>query len=116
MTERGRLPEAKFARSLPFERILVTGADGFVGNYLMPRLNVCVAADAGVWLATRSPQLANEVYLALDDATAVHAAVERVRPDLIIHLAAQSSVGASSRTAGETWSINHAGSSSASGC
>jgi GDP-4-dehydro-6-deoxy-D-mannose reductase len=109
MAERATVPGGTSAGVLPFERILVTGADGFVGKYLMPRLDESVSRGAAVWIATRAPLSDSQVYLDLGDADAICAAVEQTRPDLIIHLAAQSSVGASDRSAAETWSINHAG-------
>ena len=65
-------------------RVLVTGASGFVGGHLGPRLR-----RDGVDVH------ATDRELDVCDAAAVEAGVAQVRPDAIVQLAAQSSVAAS---------------------
>ncbi len=95
-----------------FRRILLTGASGFVGSHLLDELPKRIAGDVEVALAGR--QLypvhgfrALEVNLA--DATAVMDAVRNLEPDLVIHLAAQSSVAAAQGQPAETWEVNFCG-------
>ena len=70
--------------------MLVTGADGFVGRHLRAHLG----GDA---LATDADVL---------DADAVRAAVRSARPRAVVHLAAQSSVGASWDAPADAWTTN----------
>lgn len=79
-------------------RALITGADGFVGRHLTPRL----IADG--WTV-------NGYDLDLDvvDRSAVRDAFERDRPDAVIHLAAQSSVHISRTQPALTHRVNYLG-------
>lgn len=100
---------------LPFSRILLTGADGFVGRTFVPALRQRMKPGARLLLATRMdpsewPQDEEFVTFDLQDPGSIAAAVRDVLPDLVIHLAAQSSVGRSESEAAATWSINLCGS------
>jgi GDP-4-dehydro-6-deoxy-D-mannose reductase len=79
-------------------RVLVTGADGFVGRFLLPRLRAA-ALDV----------TACDLDLDVSDAVAVEARVGELVPDAIVHLAAISSVGASQRDAERTYRVNFLG-------
>jgi len=77
--------------NLAMQKILITGANGFVGNYLCTRL----APEASLIAAGRGTRRlsiagSNLVYEALDltDREAVHALIGRHRPDAIVHMAA----------------------------
>ena len=76
--------------------LLVTGLNGFVGSYL--------AGQEGVFDLCVDGRLAD---LRLPDE--VDAAVAAVRPQAVIHLAAQSSVGVSLDDPGQTYSVNFTG-------
>lgn len=75
------------------DRVLVTGAGGFVGRHLRDRLDES-------FIAFESDVL---------QPSAVDAAVKDVRPDAVVHLAAQSSVAASWRDEAGVWSVNVVG-------
>lgn len=97
-----------------FERILVTGGAGFVGGHL------CAA------LAKAYPQAARAILLRpgecgghdafttavgdLVDEGAIDALIARLRPDLIVHLAGQASIGQALHAAELTWRVNFHGS------
>ncbi|KQN73001.1 NAD-dependent epimerase/dehydratase family protein [Sphingomonas sp. Leaf62] len=91
--------------SLPYRSILLTGAGGFVGQYLVPALRSRMSGDATLHFIARKGSAAVDLL----DPVGVHDLIERVRPDLIIHLAAQSSVGQSAGKAADTWRVNVGG-------
>jgi nucleoside-diphosphate-sugar epimerase len=66
------------------EVVLLTGADGFTGRYLAARLR---AEGMRVTGLTRSVPGADEVQGELSDGASVAAAVAKVAPDIVIHLA-----------------------------
>lgn len=84
--------------SLSGQRILVTGAGGFVGGRLVPRLE---AAGAQVTATDRELDVT-------DEATLVDA-LARLRPQALIHLAAISSVAASLGDARGVFRVNYLG-------
>jgi GDP-4-dehydro-6-deoxy-D-mannose reductase len=96
------------------ERILVTGATGFVGAYVMKALRAKWpgASLVGLGGETGALSLLGETVRHVDllDASAVDEAVARAAPDLVIHLAAQASVARGLGSATLTWSVNLAGS------
>jgi GDP-4-dehydro-6-deoxy-D-mannose reductase len=79
-------------------RALVTGAAGLVGRHLVPRLR-----EAGYEVA------AHDRDLDVTDAGACEAALARIRPDLVVHLAAVSSVPDSSADPGLAYAVNFLG-------
>lgn len=96
-----------------FSRIMVTGADGFVGRHLLPALTAAASPGAEISLASRTGEGEAGypvVMMELKDPASVEAAVAAIRPDLVIHLAAQASVGQSWGAAADTWDINLCGS------
>jgi GDP-4-dehydro-6-deoxy-D-mannose reductase len=73
--------------------ILVTGAQGFVGRYLLARLG----------------DRARPVNVDVTDGKAVASAFAEGAPAAVVHLAALSSVGTSWEEAAETWRVNTVG-------
>lgn len=79
-------------------RILVTGAAGFVGGHLVPRLE---EEGHEVTRSDRDMDVA--------DPGAVEPRLAEIRPDAIIHLAAQSSVAVSWQEPEQTYRVNYLG-------
>jgi GDP-4-dehydro-6-deoxy-D-mannose reductase len=75
------------------DRVLVTGAGGFVGRHLRERLGESFVSFEGDVL----------------DATAVSAAVKDVQPGGVVHLAAESSVAGSWEDVPRAWNVNVVG-------
>ena len=82
-------------RSSGSRRILITGADGFVGGHL------CTTLMAEFPDATLIP-----AGFDVRDAGAMRAAVRDARPDACIHLAAVSSIPAAQADPTEAWQVN----------
>ncbi len=79
-------------------KILVTGASGFLGTYLVPllrRSHEVVATDREV--------------LDVTDITAVHRVIKRVRPDLVCHLAALCGAAPSRENPPDYFAVNALG-------
>lgn len=85
---------------MPPSRILVTGASGFVGGHLIPRLNAAfpkvelILCDVG----KMGPDIT--------DANAVQRLIRESRPDACVHLAAVSTLSAARSTPARTWQVN----------
>jgi GDP-4-dehydro-6-deoxy-D-mannose reductase len=86
-------------------RVLITGASGFAGGYLA---RACAeAGDEVIGVSRRRPPGPGEAReLDLRDQAAVRALLGDVQPDVIYHLAAQSSVGRSWQDPTETVEVN----------
>jgi GDP-4-dehydro-6-deoxy-D-mannose reductase len=74
-------------------RVLITGATGFVGIYLVSHLSEAYPGWQVIG-TTRHDAQANSRYILCDlrDAGAVAALIERTKPEMIVHLAGQSNV------------------------
>lgn len=92
--------------------ILLTGASGFVGRRLAKRLAAFAAPGARLTALGRREPPVGWVDLRADitDELAVSRAVAAAKPEVVVHLAAQSSVGAAREAAEATWRTNFGGS------
>ena len=89
------------------ERILVTGASGFVGSHLLPVLRRRYG-DAAFTLIDAVSQ-GDVAGVDLLDSAALGAVVGASKPDLVVHLAGQSSVAVGIEADDRTWSANCTG-------
>jgi GDP-4-dehydro-6-deoxy-D-mannose reductase len=97
-----------------FRRILLTGGNGFVGGYLAPAIVSALPGAERLLLRRPGEVEAREGWRVAEaeifDREAISAIVERFKPDLVLHLAAQSSVGEAKDAAEATWRVNFDGS------
>jgi GDP-4-dehydro-6-deoxy-D-mannose reductase len=95
-----------------YARILMTGATGFVGRWLAPALKTAYPEAAFAALVHRPSETVpgwTTFCVDLVDSEAVSEAILAWSPDLVVHLAAQSSAGQSARLAEQTWRTNAVG-------
>lgn len=93
-----------------YQRILITGGAGFVGAHVTASLRQAFPG-AKITVVARPDEVVGQsqvdvIVCDLTDETAVERMVADVVPDLVIHLAAQASVGQASRLVEKTWRVN----------
>ena len=80
---------SEFGTSFSGQRILVTGASGFIGSHLCDAL---LALGAEVYTLSRSanpPLGCKNLFIDLNDLDALRGVVVQSRPHIVYHLAAQ---------------------------
>lgn len=96
--------------SVNYRSILVTGASGFVGPHLLPALARRWPSVLHATVCRHVSQVPGNAYqwhsLDIADAQQVTALVRSLRPDAVIHLAAQSHVPTSFQNPVHTWRVN----------
>ncbi len=101
-------------------KVAVTGANGFVGSYLVPRLLdgghdvIALTGPARQQSSSRLPDV-EQAELDLRDPVSIRHAFSR-RLDAVIHLAAVASGSDARRDVGFTWEINAAGTARVAEC
>lgn len=97
-----------------FGRILVTGAAGFVGRHASDALAQAWPRARRVALLrpgeTGTPPGFEGVVADLNDEGAIDALVAQIKPDLVVHLAGQASIGQAGKATDLTWRTNFHGS------
>ncbi len=93
------------AGTLRYRSILVTGARGFVGTYLVTALRHRMPEGGRLHLLDRSYDPSCDLL----NAAGLRRTVAQASPDLVFHLAAQSSVGQSAGAVAATWDTNVTG-------
>ncbi len=90
-------------------RILITGHSGFVGGHLSRHLRAVGAEVFGLDSEVGLEEGENTVRADLLDRDALKAAVRRVNPEVVVHLAGLSHVGESFARPGDTLRVNFGG-------
>ena len=95
-----------------FSRILLTGGGGFVGSHLAASLAAAYPAAERFMLSRSGHGQAQWAPVSADlrDEAGMERVVAAARPDLVVHLAGQASVGQALNAAEETWRTNFLGS------
>lgn len=90
----------------PVDKVLVTGAGGFVGRYLLAALSTHYPGRRIVGTGLGAEGESPLVPLDITDAAAVRRLIGDVQPDVCIHLAAVASVDLSFQQARAVWDVN----------
>lgn len=105
MTERSNAPQTP-AQTLP--RVMITGADGFVGHHLMASIEDHFPAGCQLLACGRTPCFENSENRTLDitDRPLVADFIKRWQPSHIVNLAAMSAVQSADSDPRAAWEVN----------
>jgi GDP-4-dehydro-6-deoxy-D-mannose reductase len=96
-----------------YERIFLTGGAGFVGAHVAAALAKAYPQSRRVALLRPGETGANPSFAPLVgdllDETAIDRIIADLRPDLVVHLAGQASIGQAAHAAEDTWRVNFLG-------
>lgn len=92
----------------PQHRILVTGATGFVGTWLMKTLRE-FPVDSTLELVSAGRDSGCDVELDVTDKEAIAAALKNLRPTAVVHLAAIAAPQEARRSPSNAWNVNFQG-------
>lgn len=95
-------------------RVIVTGAEGFVGGWLLRCLRQRVPAGWELFGLVRHEAGAGQdgierIAVDISDREAVNDVVARIRPTCVVHLAAVAAVAEAQRDPAHTWAVNLGG-------
>ncbi len=89
-------------------RILVTGASGFVGNWLIKTLR-SFPTDADLELVSAGRSAGCDIDFNVADKTAVNSALRDIRPTAVVHLAAIAAPQEALKDPAQAWDVNFSG-------
>ncbi|PPD45005.1 MAG: epimerase [Methylocystis sp.] len=96
-----------------YERILLTGGGGFVGSHLSAALAEAYPGATRAMLLRPGERSAPKSFACVTadllDEHAIDRLVADLRPDLLVHLAGQASIGQAAKAAEHTWRVNFHG-------
>jgi GDP-4-dehydro-6-deoxy-D-mannose reductase len=92
---------------MPPATILVTGAGGFVGRFLLPALKAAFPESNVIGTGLNGTA---DLPLDITDPEAVRAAFASLQPDFCLHLAGIAAIGIAKADPGQTWRVNFFGS------
>ncbi|CAI8864423.1 MULTISPECIES: GDP-mannose 4,6-dehydratase [Pseudomonas] len=88
------------------KKVLLTGANGFVGSVLRSQLTAAGWVVTGVSSVRSEPAMAGDIQLDIRDVQRVEQVIQDVQPDAFVHLAAVTHVPTSFREPQMTWHTN----------
>jgi GDP-4-dehydro-6-deoxy-D-mannose reductase len=109
-TYKSEVAYARMVKTVGPRRILITGAAGFVGGWLLRRLETGARGGFEIFAGAREGEiplsLAKTVRLDINDRDEVDEVLRSVKPSAVIHLAALSTVKEAREAPRRAWEVN----------